>query len=266
MRIAIFSDVHGNLTALQAVLEDIGRQPSLDAIVFAGDLCIFGPRPQACIDLIGSHEIQCIVGNTDAWILQPPPVEDNMVENLRRRRRKIQELSDWTKQALNQSSLEWLKALGKSFQLRFSPSSVSTDDLLIVHANPVDLDQIIFPSIDRQQEMYGQVRQDDDDLEGVLGSVEAKVIAFGHLHIPNLRIWKDKLLANISSVSMPGDGDARAKYAIISWQPETGWSVQHFKVSYSPGEEVKAFRDTQPPDWREKVDQLTSIGYVAQVV
>lgn len=266
MRIAVFSDVHGNLTAFRAVLEDIKQQPSLDVVVFAGDLCLFGPRPQACIDLLRSQEILCIVGNTDEWIRHPPVVEDEMDENLHQKRRQIQEISHWTEQQLNQSSLEWLDALGESFQLRFSPSSASRDELLIVHANPVDLGQIIFPSIDRQKELYGRVRQDDDDLEGILRSAEAKVIAFGHLHIPNLRIWKDKLLANISSVSMPGDGDARAKYAIISWQPDTDWSVEYFKVPYSPEEEINAFRETKPPDWREKVNQLTANGYIAQNV
>lgn len=266
MRVAVFSDVHGNLTALRAVLDDINRQPSLDDIVFAGDLCLFGPRPQACIDLLREQKIQGIVGNTDEWIHKPPPVKDDMDENLRQRRRQLRKLCRWTEQQLNQSSLEWLDALHKSFQLRFSPSPVSKDDLLIVHANPVDLGQIIFPSIDRQKELYGRVRQDDDDLENILRSVNAKIIAFGHLHVPGLRIWKEKLLANISSVSLPGDGDARAKYAIISWQSETGWSVQHFKIPYSVEDEIKAYRDAKPPDWEEKVDQLNSRGYIAQVV
>jgi predicted phosphodiesterase len=266
MRIAVFSDVHGNLTAFRAVLEHINQQPSLNAIVFAGDLCLFGPRPQACIDLLKSQELRCIVGNTDEWIRQPPPVEDDMGDNLRQKRQQIREMSQWTEQQLTESSLEWLDALRQSFQLRFSPSSALKDDLLIVHANPVNLGQIIFPSIDRQRELYGRVRQDDDDLEDILRSVEAKVIAFGHLHIPNLRIWKDKLLANISSVSMPGDGDARAKYAIISWQPDIGWSVEYFKIPYPAEEEIKAFQEMKPPGWREKVNQLTANGYIAQKV
>lgn len=266
MRIAVFSDVHGNLTAFQAVLEDIKQQPTLDVVVFAGDLCLFGPRPQECIDLLRSQEILCIVGNTDEWIRHPPVIEDEMDESLRQKRLQIQEICHWTEQQLNQSSLEWLDALGKSFKLRYSPSSALKDDLLIVHANPVDLGQIIFPGIDRQKELYGRVRQDDDDLEDILQSVEAKVIAFGHLHVPNLRIWKGKLLANISSVSMPGDGDARAKYAIISWQPDAGWSVDYFKVPYSVKEEINAFQETKPPDWEEKVNQLTANGYIAQTV
>lgn len=266
MRIAIFSDVHGNLTALRAVLDDIYQQPSLDAIVFAGDLCLFGPRPQACIDLLRGQKIQSIVGNTDEWILEPPPIKEDMDDNSRQQRHQLRKLCLWTKEQLNQSSFEWLENLRKSFKLRFSPSSNSRDDLLIVHANPVDLSRVVFPSIDRQKELYGRVRQDDEDLENIFSSVDANVIAFGHLHIPGLRSWKDKLLANISSVSLPGDGDARAKYAVISWQSDDGWSVQYFKIPYSTEDEIKAFREAKPPDWREKVNQLTSKGYIAQVV
>ncbi len=266
MRIAVFSDVHGNLTALRAVLDDINRQPSFDAIVFAGDLCLFGPRPQACVELLRGQKIQSIVGNTDEWVRKPPPITDAMDDNLRQQRSQLRKLCRWTEQQLNQSSLEWLDVLRKSFQLRFSPSSVSQDDLLIVHANPVDLGQIIFPSIDRQRELYGRVRQDDDNLENIFQAVDANLVAFGHLHIPGLREWKNKLLANISSVSLPGDGDARAKYAVLSWQSDIGWSVQYFKIPYPAEDEIKAFRDAKPPGWREKVDQLSSLGYIAQVV
>ncbi len=89
MRIAVFSDVHGNLTALRAVLDDINRQPSFDAIVFAGDLCLFGPRPQACVELLRGQKIQSIVGNTDEWVRKPPPITDAMDDNLGQQRSQL---------------------------------------------------------------------------------------------------------------------------------------------------------------------------------
>jgi predicted phosphodiesterase len=68
MRIAVFSDVHGNLTALEAVLADIDRQ-AVDATVFAGDLCLVGPRPAECLRLAREQGITSIYGNTDDWVL-----------------------------------------------------------------------------------------------------------------------------------------------------------------------------------------------------
>ena len=70
MRVAIFSDVHGNLSALEIVLADIERQAP-DLIVFAGDLCLFGPRPAECLRLVLERQLPSVIGNTDAHIQNP---------------------------------------------------------------------------------------------------------------------------------------------------------------------------------------------------
>ena len=75
-RIAIFSDVHGNASALMAVLHDIDQQGGITQIIFAGDACLFGPRPKMCQELLDNRSITCLVGNTDLWILEPPPIEE----------------------------------------------------------------------------------------------------------------------------------------------------------------------------------------------
>ena len=67
MRVAIFSDVHGNLSGMEAVLADMERQRP-DLVVFAGDLCLFGPRPAECWRLLRERRIPAVIGNTDAWL------------------------------------------------------------------------------------------------------------------------------------------------------------------------------------------------------
>ncbi len=266
MRIAVFSDVHGNLTALQAILDHIFAQNDIDHIVFAGDLCVVGPRPQACIDLIREHNIDCLVGNTDQWILSPPTITDDMDEPMQIQRMQLQAICRWTARQLDQDSLSWIKLLQGSFNKVFAPTSNAADNLLIVHANPVDVNQIIFPPVDKQLELYGKVRQTDDDLEPILDKTTERLVAFGHLHIPSTRLWKDKVLVNISSVNLPGDGDPRAKYAILSWQESTGWSVQRHKLSYPLDSEILALINNQPPGWENHLDQLKSTGFIPQIV
>jgi len=266
MRIAIFSDVHGNLTALQTVLDNIFSQPDIDHIVFAGDLCIFGPRPKACIDLVRKYDVTCLVGNTDQWILTSPPIRDEMDEAMRLRRMRQQAVCRWTARQLDQESLAWIDSLNGSFKKIFSPTSSLADSLLIVHANPVDLNEIIFPPIDKQLELYGKVRQTDNDLEPLLSSVQERFIAFGHIHIPSIRHWKDKVLVNVSSVNLPGDGDPRAKYALLSWEESNGWAVQHHRLPYKVDSEISAFQDYQPPGWEDQVAQLKSSGFYPQIV
>lgn len=266
MRVALFSDVHGNLAAFQAVRQELESRPDFEQVIFAGDLCLFGPRPQECLSLLREMAIPAIVGNTDEWIRQPPPLSDNMSAEQRSSRQALRDQCRWTGEQLSRESLAWLDVLRQTFQIRLTPSSDPKDDLLIVHANPHNLLDIIFPALDRQRELYGAVRQNDEELEPLLQTVLAETVAFGHLHIPGVRRWRDKTLINISSVSLPGDGDGRAKAAILTWRETTGWEVEFVHVAYPVQDEIEAFRRNRPPAWPDRVEQLKTLGYIPQVV
>ena len=246
MRVAIFSDVHGNLTALEAVLADIDEQAP-DVVVFAGDLCVFGARPAECAQLVRELGIACLYGNTDQWIDGPPLLSDDIDEEERRRRQHVHDISSWTYAQLNEMERAWLREF--PFHRRISPTTNPRDDLFIVHANPRDVNQVIYPSPTRQEDLFGEVKQEDDDLRPLLEDLVTGVLAFGHLHVPNVRQWGDITLANISSVSLPGDGDDRAKYGLLTWADGAGWSVEHRYVEYDVDEELNALETLRPPDW-----------------
>jgi predicted phosphodiesterase len=253
MRVAIFSDVHGNLTALEAVLANMDEQAP-DVVVFAGDLCVFGARPAECLELVRELEIASIYGNTDEFIAGPPLLSDDIDEEERRRRQHIHDISSWTHAELNEMQRAWLREL--PFHRRISPTPNPRDDLFIVHANPKDVNQIIYPPTSRQEELFGEVKQRDDDLRPLLEDLMIDVLAFGHLHVPNVRRWGDITLANISSVSLPGDGDDRAKYGLLTWADGAGWSVEHRYVEYDVGKELDALAARQPPDWENLIKRL----------
>lgn len=251
MQIAIFSDVHGNLTALDAILADIQRQ-NPDLVVFAGDLCVFGPRPAACVQRLRAEDIPGVYGNTDGWISNNPILSREIEEAKKEREETADTPRSWTSAQLDEMERAWLSSL--HFLKRVSPTIYPQDDLLIVHANPVDVDQPIHPPLSVQEELYGEVEQPDDDLEGLLGDLMLDVLCFGHVHIPNVRQWKGLTLANISSVSLPLDGDVRAKYGLLTW--DGGWTVEHRRVDYDVEEEVAIMESVQPPKWREHVQRL----------
>ncbi|MFN2135054.1 MAG: metallophosphoesterase family protein [Candidatus Promineifilaceae bacterium] len=250
MRVAIFSDAHGNLTALNAVLEDIKRM-DLDAAIFAGDLCVFGPRPAECVDSLLAAGCAALYGNTDGWVLgwHEPPA-------------RYQELAAWTGEQLNSAQRAWLDGL--PFEIRIEPPD-GGDTLLVVHANPQDVDQLIFPPEAEQRRRYNEVRQPDSDLAAIMDGCEARHVAFGHLHLPFVRLWRTKTLYNISSVSMPGDGDGRAKYGVFSWSGED-WSFEHHFVAYDASGEADAFRHRRPPGWEAFAESIKTLGYVPQNV
>ncbi|MCA9949796.1 MAG: metallophosphoesterase family protein [Anaerolineales bacterium] len=251
MRVAVFSDVHGNLTALDAVLADIDDQ-QVDEIVFAGDLCLVGPRPAECVARLQTAAISSIFGNTDDWVLgrqQPPP--------------HLQALCDWTLAQLDKEARTWLDSL--PFSRSIAPTGKLEDDLLIVHANPLDVNQLIFPSEAEQTERYGRIRQSDTDLDPMLKDLKAGILGFGHLHIPNVRQWRDKLLINISSVNMPGDGDARAKYGLFIWDGQQ-WQFEHRFVAYQSQAESDVYHQAQPPGWQGIVEKIETMGAFPQNV
>jgi len=251
MRIAIFSDVHGNLTALEAVLDHIKKQDP-EAIFFAGDLCVFGARPGACVQRLREEGIASIYGNTDSWISNRPLLSDDIVAEKQARSQDSDTAVEWTWAQVDEMDRAWLRTL--PFHLRFSPTAHPKDDLFIVHANPEDVDQPIHPPESLQEELYGEVKQPDDDLQPLVGDVIAGVIGFGHVHIPSVRPWRDLTLANISSVSLPLDGDNRAKYGLLTWND--GWSVEHQYVEYDVDQEVDYLRRLKPPNWQKLSRQL----------
>jgi predicted phosphodiesterase len=246
MRIAIFSDVHGNLSALKAVLAGIDRQTA-DLVVFAGDLCLFGPRPAECLRLVRERRMPSVIGNTDGWLAgQGEPPE--------RHREPIA----WTNEQLTTDEQGWLGRL--PFGLRVTPTGDTADDLLIVHANPRNVSDILFPSEAEQVTRWGQVRQSDVDLGLLLAGVDAAAVAYGHLHIPGVREWAGLTLINVSSVSMPGDEDGRAKFAVLEWRADR-WDVAHHRVNYDAADESAAFRAGRPPGWEQAVAALDAHGY-----
>lgn len=254
MRLAIFSDVHGNLTALEAVLADIEAQAP-DVTIFAGDLCVFGARPAECVARVRATEAISVYGNTDEWIYNLPLLSDDIAEEARRRTQMIHDAASWTQAQLSEADLAWLRTL--PFHRRISPTINPRDDVLVVHANPIDVNQPIYPDEAAQKERLGEVKysQRDEELRPLLHELIAGVLAFGHIHFPNVRQWRDLTLANISAVSLPMDRDERAKYGLLTW--ENGrWRIEHRRVAYDVAAEQEALAAARPPEWESLSSRL----------
>jgi len=73
--------------------------------------------------------------------------------------------------------------------------------------------------------------------------------AYGHLHFPNARHWRDIILANISAVSNPMDGDTRARYGLLTWDATIGWQPEILSIAYDIAQEQAALAKAQPPRW-----------------
>ena len=99
---AIISDIHGSLTALEAVLDDIQNR-AVDHIHCLGDVVGYGPQPSECIQLIIDRNIPCIKGNHDQFAYQEP--------DMSRLSTMAQASAVWTRDQLSRSEIDWLEAL-----------------------------------------------------------------------------------------------------------------------------------------------------------
>src|SRR5918912_2362122 len=188
MRIVIFSDIHGNVVALEAVLADIRRQAAPDALFVAGDLVLFGPRPAEALALLRSLDgARFVKGNTDQYLLDY--FEDEQEVTFARR-------------YLSEDDIAFVRDLPFEQTLEVAPGH----ELLVVHANPRDLE--------------GQIKPGSADglIRPWFQGVTAEVVAFGHYHVPFVRKLDRWTLVDVASAGMPRDGDQRGAYATLTWQ------------------------------------------------
>ena len=244
MRIAVFSDVHGNPYACETVLKSV-MEDSCDGVVAAGDLCLGGSDPSACVEMLQGAGVLCVYGNTEVYINNPDQHPED--ENHRAKWGKIQPAVYWTHSKLSPDQLDWLNSL--PFDYKFSLTQDPMDDLMVVHANPKDVDLMIYPGVNEQQRLWKEVRQPDDDPDLItnLSDTLPNTIAFGHFHYPSLRKWRDKLLVNVASCSMPGvDHDRRVRYSLFDWK-DGKWIVTQRWVEYEADQEINALYASEMP-------------------
>jgi 3',5'-cyclic AMP phosphodiesterase CpdA len=150
VRLAVVTDVHGNLTALEAIVSDVRRR-GVDRVVHGGDLALMGPRPAEVVDLIRELGWPGVLGNTDELLWRPE-------EQARQRDRapRLKTLLQWlfeayapdTRERLGEERLAWLREL---------PPELHIGDITLVHAAPGDLWRAPMPDA-RDQELEGAYR------------------------------------------------------------------------------------------------------------
>ncbi len=236
MRIAIISDIHGNQVALEAVLQDFERQPPVDQLVIAGDLCLNGPCPREVLETVRGLNCPVLQGNVDFEV----------VDVARGKGEKKRNTAAWTREQIGQEGIDYLASLLHSHRVANSHG----EDLLIVHANPLNLEDAIFPNAS------------DSDLERLLGGVDDGIgaIAFGHLHIAYTRRWRRLFLVDVGSCGLPRDEDLRASYAILSWQANS-WMAEIRRVAYDVQAVVKQIKTSGMPNVEKRIKTLLEARY-----
>lgn len=195
MRIAVVSDIHGNLAALEAVLADL-KLTSPDLIFHGGDLAHGGSRPAEVVDRIMELRWPGVCGNTDEMLWAPEQLKEFAEKSptFQWVFSAIQDIVPAVCARLGEDRMRWMKTL---------PYAQRLEGMAVVHASPSDVWRAPLPDAS------------DEELREVFGGLEVPIVVYGHIHRPFVREMAAMTVANTGSVSLSYDGDPRASYLIM---------------------------------------------------
>jgi len=207
LKIAIISDIHGNLEALTTAL-DIISEIKTDLTICLGDIVGYGPDPEECVHLIREHCKHVLMGNHDQAVTDHSATKNfNDI---------AKEAVLWTAERLAQDSMEYLKAL---------PLTLSHDGALFVHASPSTPEKwnYLFTYEDATKEFT---------------HLDQNICFVGHTHFP--AIFSDdpnateitrtnKYIINVGSIGQPRDQDPRLSFGVFDTEK---WEYHYIRADY----------------------------------
>jgi putative phosphoesterase len=195
-RVAVITDIHANLPALQAALARIDEL-HVDSLYCGGDLVGYGPHPNEVCALVAQRAIPTIYGNYDHAVARD--LEDCGCAYVTAHDRELGQRSvDWTLTHTDQASKDFMRSL--PFDLRFA---VGATPVHLVHGSPRRVNEYLFQ--DKPARLY----------ERLAAAEAADVLVFGHTHKPWIGAFGGVLFVNCGSVGKPKDGDQRASFALL---------------------------------------------------
>jgi putative phosphoesterase len=227
MRIAVFSDIHGNLEALTCVLKRV-RKERADTLVCLGDIVGYGPFPNECIELVRTRCGIVVRGNHDTGAVYGVLLESFNADG------RI--AMEWTRSKLTPENRDYLRGL---------PIIHNSKDVTYVHASPMNPEHWTYVSTWRA-------------VENAFPHFTTNICCVGHTHIPAIVSEKgmvnnykkgERHLINCGSVGQPRDGDPRASFALIDTEHETASII---RVEYSVEATANAIRAAGLPEFLAK--------------
>lgn len=236
MQIAIISDIHANLPALDAVLADIDGRGGVDATYHLGDLVGYLPWPNEVVERVASRGIAGVAGNYDSTV-----ANDYTHCGCRYENAKQEELSHlsyaWTRAAVSETTKAFLGALPFRMDVRGGGGHASGRTVTLLHGNHA------------LNTVYVYEDRPDDFLRKIgagVGASAGDVVCMGHTHRPWHREIDEVHYVNAGSVGKPKDGDWRAAYALLGTGADQ-FSVSFVRVAYDLEAAMRGIRASPLP-------------------
>jgi putative phosphoesterase len=225
MRIAVVSDIHSNLEALEAVLGDM---PEVDKVLCAGDLVGYGADAGAVVDEVREQRMECVKGNHDEKVVTYQDFEEF--------NRLARKAITHNRNALSDQELEYLAELPEKKRIE-----AGNRDLFMIHGSP-------------RNPLKEYLREEDVDQEFLENSFKTRpeILVMGHTHQPFVKKLSGTLILNPGSVGQPRDRDPRASYATLETrEPE----VKLHRAGYSVDKAAEKIRKEVHPLLADRLEK-----------
>lgn len=247
MKIALFSDVHANLPALEACLKSIEEQ-SPDAIYCLGDLVGYNVWPNEVIQEVKKRAIPTIAGNYDQGVGLMSNECGCAYKTASEKDRGNVSIA-FTNSVVTPEERKYLRTLPAHIRIEFQLNNDSLK-LLLVHGSPRKINEYLFED------------RDEKSLLRIISQADADIMCFGHTHKPFHRILPDnqgeklsfRHAINIGSVGKPKDKDPRGCYVILTMIEESDTSrqdsicVEFIRFNYDVEKAAKAIEESVLPN------------------
>ena len=212
MRVAVLSDIHGNMQALEAVVNDI-KENECEKILCLGDLAMAGPQPRMVIDFVEKQYNWVVIqGNTDKMIADFSP---EIMENTKHNFPVMANALVDDVYFFEEKRKEFLRNLPAQKEL-----TIDGVKILLVHGSPRRNNEDIFPNMPLSE------------IEAMLEGVNADLVFCGHTHMPaGYQTNKRQTVVNVGSVGRPMTKDAKSCYVIANFE-NSGFSIEHRFINY----------------------------------
>jgi diadenosine tetraphosphatase ApaH/serine/threonine PP2A family protein phosphatase len=218
MKIAIISDIHANIDALEAMLKRL-EAVSIDKLVCLGDIVGYGASPEECVTVIRERCDLCVLGNHDAALAQ--------TIQLQYFNAYARSAIEWSRKVMSDENMDYLRSL---------PMSIIIEDVLLVHATPKD------PAA------WNYVHTADDAVPNFDAMSPSTVCFVGHSHIPVRFDNEDKsrMIINVGSIGQPRDRDPRASCGLYDTETR---DFQWIREPYDTQKAAQRIREAKLPEF-----------------
>ncbi len=220
----LIGDVHANLPALKAVLEDASNR-GVSEIWNVGDFTRYGAFPDEVVRRLRKENARSVVGNYDLKVLKVREKEEG---GEKEEPPEIWNAIEWTYDNLSKKNRKYLKSLPEELRLEAGGKRI-----LLTHRSPLSGNEKIGPETP------------DEKLRELAHLADADVIIFGHSHRPFSRQVDGVWFINPGGTGRQDDGDPRASYAILRINP---LEVNHYRVAYDVEKAAAAIRENGLPE------------------